>query len=222
MNKKVQNYNNQYNDDNDDLKQESSNSSKSETYEQKTVNICHEISDPEINTKCETPEEKEYTPKEEDNNNKKSFNDEKYQFVEINDENKNDNSNNLITSKDVYQVIDSIRKNTNLSFDYSYEALRVVLINLKQLFPNNIHSYIDAITLHLNDKIETPKDLLGNTHDAKRLQYIFSQLTDCKNDTEQRSWMLYEDEEDIVQFLEELLDILVCIKMFLCFLSLSL
>lgn len=111
---------------------------------------------------------------------------------------------------DVYQIVDAIRRNTNVSFNISCEALRVVLTSMEQLFNGSINPYLEAIAVHVTEKVETPKELLGMTHDAKRLQYIFSQLADCKNDTQQRSWMVYEDEDDIIQFLEELVEILVC------------
>lgn len=114
-----------------------------------------------------------------------------------------------VESSDVYQIVDIIRRNTNLSFDLSCEALRVVLTSLEQLYNGAINPYLEAVAIHVTDKVETPKGLLGMTHDSKRLQYIFSQLADCKNDAEQRTWMLYEDEDDIVQFLEELVEILV-------------
>lgn len=115
-----------------------------------------------------------------------------------------------VESSDVYQIVDVIRRNTNLSFDLSCEALRVVLTSLEQLYNGAINPYLEAVAIHVTGKVETPKVLLGVTYDSKRLQYIFSQLADCKNDTEQRTWMLYEDEEEIVQFLEELVEILVC------------
>ncbi|XP_037937388.1 NCK-interacting protein with SH3 domain [Teleopsis dalmanni] len=117
-------------------------------------------------------------------------------------------TNLKVESADVYQIVDVIRRNTNLSFDLSCEALRVVLTSLEQLYNGAINPYLEAVAIHVTDKVETPKDLLGMTHDSKRLQYIFSQLADCKNDSEQRTWMLYEDEDDIVQFLEELVEIL--------------
>ncbi|XP_054728053.1 NCK-interacting protein with SH3 domain isoform X2 [Anastrepha obliqua] len=117
-------------------------------------------------------------------------------------------ANLKVESSDVYQIVDIIRRNTNLSFDLSCEALRVVLTSLEQLYNGAINPYLEAVAIHVTDKVETPKALLGMTHDSKRLQYIFSQLADCKNDTEQRSWMLYEDEDDIMQFLEELVEIL--------------
>ncbi|KAH8387706.1 hypothetical protein KR093_009002 [Drosophila rubida] len=114
-----------------------------------------------------------------------------------------------VESSDVYQIVDALRRNTNLSFDLSCEALRVVLTSLEQLYNGAINPYLEAVAVHVTGKVPTPKELLGITHDAKRLQYLFGQLADCKNDTEQRTWMLYEDEEDIIQFLEELVEILV-------------
>lgn len=114
-----------------------------------------------------------------------------------------------VESSDVYQIVDALRRNTNLSFDLSCEALRVVLTSLEQLYNGAINPYLEAVAVHVTGKVATPKELLGITHDSKRLQYLFGQLADCKNDTEQRTWMLYEDEEDIIQFLEELVEILV-------------
>ncbi|XP_017056291.1 NCK-interacting protein with SH3 domain isoform X1 [Drosophila ficusphila] len=114
-----------------------------------------------------------------------------------------------VESSDVYQIVDALRRNTNLSFDLSCEALRVVLTSLEQLYNGAINPYLEAVAVHVTGKVATPKELLGITHDAKRLQYLFAQLADCKNDTEQRTWMLYEDEEDIIQFLEELVEILI-------------
>lgn len=114
-----------------------------------------------------------------------------------------------VQSNDVYEIVDILRRNTNLSFDMSCEAIRVILTSFEQLFNGEINPYLEAVAVHLAGKLETPKELLGSSNDAKRLQFIFSQLAECKNDSQQRSWMLYEDEEDIVLFLEELVDILV-------------
>lgn len=54
-----------------------------------------------------------------------------------------------------------------------------------------------------------PDNLLGDTHDAQRLRNLFSELADAKNDSEQRSWMLHEDEVDLCNWLTELIRILV-------------
>ena len=49
-------------------------------------------------------------------------------------------------------------------------------------------------------------------HDAVRLQVIFSELKACKDDSQQRGWALHEDEAVIIEYLEELLSILVLIR----------
>ena len=48
-----------------------------------------------------------------------------------------------------------------------------------------------------------------SSHDAQRLSVIFSELTACKDDSQQRSWALHEDEAIIQEYLQELLSILV-------------
>lgn len=123
-----------------------------------------------------------------------------------------------VQPNDVYEIVDVLRRNTNLSFDMSCEAIRVMLTSFEQLFNGEINPYLEAVAVHLAGKLETPKELLGSSNDAKRLQLIFSQLAECKNDSQQRSWMLYEDEDDIVLFLEELVDILVSLFL-VCFYS---
>lgn len=46
-------------------------------------------------------------------------------------------------------------------------------------------------------------------HDQQRLEVIFADLARRKDDAQQRSWALYEDEDVIRCYLEELLHILV-------------
>lgn len=46
-------------------------------------------------------------------------------------------------------------------------------------------------------------------HDEQRLEVIFADLARHKDDAQQRSWALYEDENVICCYLEELLHILV-------------
>lgn len=113
-----------------------------------------------------------------------------------------------IEAQDVYQIVDSIRKVTNLSHDSSCAALRVVLSELEPLLPPAINLYLEPIAQHLTAPLPAPDNLLGQTFDAQRLRIIFAELADCKNDSEQRTWMLYEDENEISQYLSELIRIL--------------
>lgn len=114
-----------------------------------------------------------------------------------------------IASETVYQMVDAVRQNTNLSHELSCVALRTILSEMEMVLPRKASPYLEAIAVHLGSSLLAPDNLLGETHDARRLRAIFADLADCKNDSEQRTWMLYEDEDDIVQYIQELTGILV-------------
>ena len=48
------------------------------------------------------------------------------------------------------------------------------------------------------------------SQDAARLCELFAQMSACKEDSQQRSWALHEDEDVIMKNLQEMLSILVC------------
>jgi len=50
---------------------------------------------------------------------------------------------------------------------------------------------------------------MAQSTDAKRLKELFFQLTECKNDEQQRSWAVHEDEGMIIELITELNQILV-------------
>ena len=50
---------------------------------------------------------------------------------------------------------------------------------------------------------------LESSKDAVRLEVIFSEMAACKDDSQQRSWALHEDESVITEYLTELVSILV-------------
>ncbi len=52
-------------------------------------------------------------------------------------------------------------------------------------------------------------ELVESSQDAARLQVIFSEMAACKDDSQQRSWALHEDEAVITEYLQELISILV-------------
>lgn len=114
-----------------------------------------------------------------------------------------------IDAAEVYQIIDSIRQTTNLSHTLSCTALRVVLAELEAIYSGKILHLIEPIAAHLTVPLAAPDDFIEHTHDSQRLKIIFSQLADCTNDSQQRTWVLHEDEELITKFLTELIDILV-------------
>ncbi|XP_052872723.1 NCK-interacting protein with SH3 domain [Anopheles cruzii] len=114
-----------------------------------------------------------------------------------------------IEPPEVYQIVDAIRNSTQLSHEFSCVALRVMLSELEALLPAPVvQHYLEPIALHLASPLDVTDALLSQTHDAHRLRVIFAELSDCKNDSEQRTWMLHEDEADISQYLTELIRIL--------------
>ena len=114
-----------------------------------------------------------------------------------------------IDSAEVYQIIDSIRQTTSLSHKLSCVALRVVLSELEAIYSSRILPFLEPIAVHLTGTLPAPDAIVEHTHDSQRLKIIFSQLADCKNDSEQRTWILHEDEQYITKFLTELIEILV-------------
>lgn len=114
-----------------------------------------------------------------------------------------------VSSETVYQIVDAVRQNTNLSHELSCVAFRTILSEMEMIMPRKAVPYLNGIAVHLSSPLLAPDNLLGETHDARRLRAIFADLADCKNDSEQRTWMLYEDEDDIIQYIQELTGILV-------------
>lgn len=118
-----------------------------------------------------------------------------------------------VDSTEVYQILDSIRQTTGLSHKMSCVALQVVLSELETIYSTRILHLLEPIAIHLsNSMLQAPDEFVEHTNDSQRLKVIFAKLSDCKNDSEQRSWMLHEDEAYIIRFLTDLIEILVSRK----------
>ncbi|KAK0175488.1 hypothetical protein PV327_009235 [Microctonus hyperodae] len=113
-----------------------------------------------------------------------------------------------INSRAAYKLLDEVRRNTQLSYEMSKMAVTVVVTGLQQLLPSNISHYFDAVLNQLQMPLISSKMSIEETYDANRLKIIFNELTSCKEDSQQRSWMLYEDESIIVEYIKELTSIL--------------
>ena len=50
---------------------------------------------------------------------------------------------------------------------------------------------------------------MNSSKDRERLREIFFQLQECKDDSQQRGWAVHDDQHAIMEYLEELLQILV-------------
>ena len=91
-------------------------------------------------------------------------------------------------------------------------AVTVVVEGLRELLPPSVTPQLTAMLSHLQGPLAAPQPLIEETHDARRLRVIFTELTSCKEDSQQRSWMLYEDETTIIEYIQELISILVSIN----------
>lgn len=114
-----------------------------------------------------------------------------------------------INSHTAYQLLDQVRRNTQLSYEMSKVAVTVVVSGLQQLLPQNVSYYFDALLHQLETPFTVSQMSIEETYDANRLKVIFTELTSCKEDSQQRNWMLYEDESIIVDYIKELTSILV-------------
>ncbi|XP_069703859.1 NCK-interacting protein with SH3 domain isoform X2 [Periplaneta americana] len=107
-----------------------------------------------------------------------------------------------------YQLVEQVRKHTQLSHEMSRIAVAVVISGLCELLPSSVTPQLNAMLAHLQGPLVASQPIIEETHDARRLRVIFTELTSCKEDSQQRSWMLYEDETTIIEYIQELISIL--------------
>lgn len=115
----------------------------------------------------------------------------------------------VISHHSVYELIENVRINTQLSHEMSRIALVTVVQGLHELLPASVFPYLSTILSYSQESLKIDDVQIEQTHDASRLKIIFNELTSCKEDSQQRSWMLHEDESVIKEYLRELIQILV-------------
>lgn len=112
------------------------------------------------------------------------------------------------------ELVEEVRKSTGLSFEKSKVAVGTVLGYVGCKMPE-----LELVLLKVVNSLHFGRDISDEdvtSHDAQRLTVIFTELTACKDDSQQRSWALYEDEAIICEYLEELLSILENAKPAIC------
>ncbi|XP_007499883.2 NCK-interacting protein with SH3 domain isoform X2 [Monodelphis domestica] len=118
------------------------------------------------------------------------------------------------------ELMELIRRNTSLSHDLCRVAIGVVVGHIQSSVPA-VAGVMEQILISLVESKDLSSALPSGQvcHDQHRLEVIFADLARRKDDAQQRSWALYEDENVICCYLEELLRILtdadpeVCRKM---------
>ncbi|XP_078065422.1 NCK-interacting protein with SH3 domain isoform X5 [Mustelus asterias] len=107
------------------------------------------------------------------------------------------------------ELIELVRKNTNLSYELSRVAIGVMVGHIQSSVPA-VMDVMEQILLSLVESKDLSSALPRGQvcQDEQRLEVIFADLARHKNDSQQRSWALHEDESIISCYLEELLGIL--------------
>ncbi|XP_049776373.1 NCK-interacting protein with SH3 domain-like isoform X4 [Schistocerca cancellata] len=113
-----------------------------------------------------------------------------------------------VDPKIAYQLVEQVRVQTQLSYDLSRVAVTTVVSGLCPLVEATCRPKLRSLLAAVQGPLSAPRAVLAETHDAYRLRVIFSELTSCKNDSQQRSWSLHEDEAVICDYLDELINIL--------------
>nr|CAD7403580.1 unnamed protein product [Timema cristinae] len=112
----------------------------------------------------------------------------------------------------VYRLVEQVRDSTQLSHKLSRVALSVVASSLRDILPPLATPHLDTILSHLQGPLPVPESIIEETYDARRLRVIFAEMNSCKEDSQQRSWMLHEDESTILDYIQELTSILLFVR----------
>ncbi|KAF0748384.1 NCK-interacting protein with SH3 domain, partial [Aphis craccivora] len=141
-------------------------------------------------------------------------------YDKILDETKNSigvsNKSKEITIPDVYEVVQQVRINvrnhTGLSYNFSQVAVSVVIQYLSDLVDESAKSSLNGIREIIDAFPPTsatlPVECLENTKDGKCMQQLLEYLTAVKEDSQQRSWQIFDDHVQIEDCLIQLTSIL--------------
>ncbi|XP_033746321.1 NCK-interacting protein with SH3 domain-like [Pecten maximus] len=110
-------------------------------------------------------------------------------------------------------LAEEVRRHTGLSHDKSCLAVEVVLSHVGSMIPQ-VALLMEKVLFTFTENSDMSDEDSG--HDSMRLQYLFTELVACKDDSQQRSWALHQDQQIIQGYLEELLSILENAKASVC------
>ncbi|KAI1280540.1 NCK-interacting protein with SH3 domain [Halotydeus destructor] len=107
------------------------------------------------------------------------------------------------------ELVESLRVSTDLSHEMCKTTIELVVDHLGRAIPGWARkcNQIKEKLFHADRTLETP-EVLSRSSDAINLKEIFKRLWYCKNDEQQRSWPVHEDEESIQNTLHELTKVL--------------
>ncbi|XP_013195935.2 NCK-interacting protein with SH3 domain [Amyelois transitella] len=109
----------------------------------------------------------------------------------------------------IYEIVQAVRKETQLSHEMSKVAVETVLISLREFLPGGAaRSIIDALLREANSNITCPKNAIDAAPDALRMMTALNSLSKAANDAQQRGWALHDDAHDIQTQLLELISVM--------------
>lgn len=98
------------------------------------------------------------------------------------------------------ELVEQVRRSTLLSFEKSKVAVNTML----SMLSNRIPEFKGVIDKIMEDVTYNQTQSLEESSDAFRLNCILKELVAAKDDSQQRSWFLHEDEGKICNHLEEM------------------
>ncbi|XP_063359322.1 NCK-interacting protein with SH3 domain [Cydia amplana] len=118
-------------------------------------------------------------------------------------------SSESIKPNAIYDIVQSVRKETQLSHEMSKVAVETVLISLREFLPGGAaRSIIDALLREANSNITCPRNAMDAAPDALRMLTALNALSKAANDAQQRGWALHDDAHDIQTQLIELISVM--------------
>jgi hypothetical protein len=115
-------------------------------------------------------------------------------------------------SSDGADLIEVVRNRTQLSYAKSVQAVTGLLEVLRDKLPSSCTPTMEGLLTavhqsHANTSPSSARKVDGSA-DMARLQEIFFQLRDVREDSQQRGWAVHDDLGAIMEYLSELLQIL--------------
>ncbi|XP_047513038.1 NCK-interacting protein with SH3 domain isoform X2 [Pieris napi] len=118
-------------------------------------------------------------------------------------------SSESIKPNAIYEIVQAVRRETQLSHEMSRVAVETVLTSLREFLPGGAaRSIIDALLREANSNITCPKNAIDAAPDALRMMTALNSLSKAANDAQQRGWALHDDAHDIQTQLLELISVM--------------
>jgi len=106
------------------------------------------------------------------------------------------------------ELIELVRNQSGLSYNSAQDTIHSVLTYISTNFTRldrNVPGLLCALEIREEKLLHEPKDI-AKSQDYKVLERLFEELTKCKEDDQQRNWMLEEDDQKIHDFLNQVCD----------------